>query len=143
MRPLTPNTVLVVQLYVPPNASINRDFLRQVLKGEKSLMPIAACKFVNVPHYDELGVRHIFGKFQDDPAVMQYLMDEYLQNRYPDRDYFYTILNSVHPSYVKEMIKHANEARYAATGQAQEQRSVTVSEEWFDRLNSMPFISSK
>ena len=64
------NSVNIVQLYVPPDSTINRDFLRQVLKGKKSLMPIAACKFVNIPHYDELGVRHIWENFKDDPSVM-------------------------------------------------------------------------
>ena len=58
---------------MPPIATVNRDFLRQVLKGEKSLLPIAECKFVTVPHYDELGVKHIFPKFLEDSYVMQYL----------------------------------------------------------------------
>ena len=58
---------------MPPIATVNRDFLRQVLKGEKSLLPIAECKFVTVPHYDELAVKHIFPKFREDGDVMQYL----------------------------------------------------------------------
>ena len=41
------------------------------------------------------------------------------------------------------MIEHANKARFAADGQAQEDRVVNVNKEWFDKLNSMPFISSK
>ena len=90
--------------------------MRLVLKGEKSLLPIAECKFVTVPQYDELGVKHIFPKFHGDSEVMQYLQDEYPKNRYPDRTYFFTILNTVHPEYVSNMIAHANSARYAPFG---------------------------
>ena len=90
--------------------------MRQVLKGEKSLLPIAECKFVTVPQYDELGVKYIFPKFHGDSEVMKYLQDEYPKNRYPDRTYFYTILNTVHPEYVRDMIAHANNARYAPFG---------------------------
>ena len=101
-------------MYMPPIATVNRDFLRLVLKGDKALLPMAACKFVTVPKYDELGVMHIFPKFHGDPAVMQFLQDEYPKDRYPDRSYFYNILNSVHPEYVKKMIEHANSARFSA-----------------------------
>ena len=55
---------------MPPLSTINRDFMRQVLKGEKSLLPIAECKFVTVPQYDELGVKHIFPKLHGDSEVM-------------------------------------------------------------------------
>jgi len=51
----------------------NRDFLRKVLKGEKKLLKVSECKFVNVPKFDELGVNNIFPKFKTDPDVMQYL----------------------------------------------------------------------
>ena len=111
---------------MPPEKTVNRDFLRQVLKGEKMLLAIADCKFVTIPHYDELGVRHIFEQFRSDEEVMKYLQDEYPKGRYPDRQYFYTILNTVHPEYVKAMIAHANKARFAADGEAQEERVVNV-----------------
>ena len=62
---------------MPPEKTVNRDFLRQVLKGEKMLLAIADCKFVTIPHYDELGVRHIFEQFRGDEEVMKYLQDEY------------------------------------------------------------------
>ena len=117
--------------------------MRQVLKGEKALLPMAECKFVTVPQYDELGVKHIFPKFHGDSEVMQYLQDEYPKNRYPDRTYFYTILNTVHPEYVRDLIAHANNARYAPFGQARELDTVVVNSEWLEKLKSLPFYSSK
>ena len=117
--------------------------MRQVLKGEKSLLPIAECKFVTVPQYDELGVKNLFPKFLGDSEVMQYLQDEYPKNRYPDRTYFFTILNTVHPEYMRDMIAHANNARYAPFGQAKEHDTVVVNDEWLEKLKSLPFFSSK
>ena len=117
--------------------------MRKVLKGEKSLLPIAECKFVTVPQYDELGVKNLFPKFLGDSEVMQYLQDEYPKNRYPDRTYFFTILNTVHPEYMRDMIVHANNARYAPFGQAKEHDTVVVNEEWLEKLKALPFYSSK
>ena len=74
---------------------------------------------------------------------MQYLQDEYPKNRFPDRTYFYTILNTVHPDYVRDMIEHANNARYAPTGQDKELDTVVVNEEWLEKLKALPFYSSK
>ena len=128
---------------MPPLSSINRDFMRQVLKGEKALLPMAECKFVTVPMYDELSVKNIFPKFHGDSEIMKYLQDEYPKNRYPDRTYFFTILNTVHPEYVSNMIAHANNARYAPFGQAKEHDTVVVNEEWLDKLKKLPFYSSK
>ena len=96
-----------------------------------------------MPKYDELSVRNIFPKFQSDPEVMKYLQDAYPKGRYPDREYFFTVLNTVHPEYVREMIEHANRQRFAADGQANERKTVGVSEEWWENLIKMPFTSRK
>ena len=103
---------------MPPTTSINRDFLRQVLKGEKSLLPKSACKFVNVPMYDELSVKNVYPKFKNDTQVMQFLQDTYPRDRLPDRTYFFTVLNTMHPNYVSKMIAHANEQRFSSKGEA-------------------------
>ena len=81
--------------------TVNRDFVRAVLQGDKKLLKNSEKRSVNVPKYDELSVKNIFPKFKRDPKVMQYLQDEYPANRYPDRDYFFTVLNTVHPDHVK------------------------------------------
>ena len=97
-----------MQYLVPPAASVNRDFLRAVLIGKKKLLKIGDCNFVNVPKYDELSVRNIFPRFKEDPEVMVYFQDTYPKDRWPDREYFFTILNSVRRDYVRDLIVHAN-----------------------------------
>ena len=97
---------------------MNRDFLRDVLKGEKKLLKISECRFINVPKYDELSVKNIFPKFFRDSEVQQYLMDVYPKGRFPDRTYYFTVLNTVHPEYVANMIEHANAQRFSAQGES-------------------------
>ena len=82
---------------MPPRATVNRDFVRAVLLGEKKLLKVSEKRSINVPKYDELGVKHIYPKFKRDPEVMQYLQDSYPKDRYPDREYFFTVLNTVYP----------------------------------------------
>ena len=53
-------SVLLVQLYTPPELMVNKDFLRQILSGDKELLPLNTIKFVNVPAFDELSVRNLW-----------------------------------------------------------------------------------
>jgi hypothetical protein len=49
-----------VQLYLPSDIMVNKDFLKQVLAEEKELLPIKDVRFVNVPMYDELAVKRLW-----------------------------------------------------------------------------------
>ena len=71
------------------------------------------------------------------------MQDDYPKNRFPDRTYFYTVLNTVHPDYVTNLIAHANKSRFAPKAEQNENKTVTVTEEWWENLNSLPFLSSK
>lgn len=93
---------------------VNKDFLKQVLGDEKKLLPIAECRFINVPKYDELSVKGIYPLFQEDAEMMQYFPDAYPTGKGPTRDYFFTILNTVYPEYLAGLIKHANNVRNAS-----------------------------
>ncbi len=105
--------------------------MRDVLCEKKKLMKVNEARYINMPKYDELSVRNIFPKFINDPSVMVYLQDEYPKDRFPDRQYFFTVLNTVHPKYVSSVIAHANSQRFSAQGQASETQRVIVSDEWW------------
>ena len=104
---------------------------------------MSECKFVNVPKFDELGVNQIYPKFTLDQKVMQYMQDSYPKNRFPDRNYFYTVLNTLYPEYVAELIAHSQMQRYSSTGQDNDKKRVSVTEEWLKHLKSMPYLSRK
>ena len=74
---------------------------------------------------------------------MQYMMDNYAKDRLPDRTYFFTVLNTVHPEYVAKMIAHANKQRFGAEGEGLENKTISINKEWWDKLNEMPFFSRK
>ena len=54
----------------------------------------------NVPKYDELSVKNIFPHLLEDPEVMTYFPSKMAENRWPDRTYMFTILNTLKPDYV-------------------------------------------
>ena len=45
-----------MQLYVPPDYMMNKDFLKEVFAEEKAMLELKEVKWINVPLYDELSV---------------------------------------------------------------------------------------
>ena len=97
---------------MPRESSVNKDFFRQVLSGEKSLLKIADVKFVQIPRFDELSVKNLFPRFKDDVEVMKYLPSTVPKGKTIDRDYFHNVLNTIHEDRVAAMIAHANKVRF-------------------------------
>ena len=88
---------------------INKDFIKQVLRDEKKLLDINKVKYVNVPYYDELSVKNFWPRVQEDTEFMKYMPDPTPDGRIPDRKFFWNVLNTVQPKYVKDVITYANE----------------------------------
>ena len=44
---------------------MNKDFLKQVIQGEKHLLKKAEVKHVDIPHYEELSVKNIYPMMKD------------------------------------------------------------------------------
>jgi hypothetical protein len=86
---------------------LNKDFLRDILQDKKKLMKQSEIRMVTVPKYDELSVKTLLPQWQDDPEFWVYFPDKLPKDRVPDRDYFFTILNTLKPEYVDEMVRHA------------------------------------
>ena len=102
---------------MPPEKYINKDFLKQVLADEKKLLPNDEVKPVNVPLYDELSVKKFFPKLQRDKTFMKYLPDPTPDGRLPDRKYFFNVLNTLQPEYMKNVIDHANNLQMSASAE--------------------------
>ena len=96
-----------VQLMVPPSKIVNKgknschrkffviDFLKQVFRDEKKLLPLNEVKYVHVPHYDELSVKKFWPIFQEDETFMAYMPNPSLTQRIPERDYFWNVANTI------------------------------------------------
>jgi hypothetical protein len=72
----------------------NKDFLRQIVSGEKELMPMAEVKMVNVPCYDELSVTELWPRLKQDSNFMRHFPDELPKGRLPQREYFFNVMNT-------------------------------------------------
>lgn len=75
-----------MQLYVPPDTMINKDFLKAVLAERKDLLGLSKVKFKHVPLYDELSVVQLWPLMQSDPEFMRYMPDKLPKGRIPDRE---------------------------------------------------------
>ena len=122
---------------------LNKDFLRQVFVEEKSLLPLADVKWIEVPKYQELSVVNIFPRFKKDAEVMSYIPDRLPKGRLPDRVYFFNVLHTIHPEFVKEMVTVANNNRHEAKSASVADGVIKVSDEWWQKLTEIPFVSGK
>ena len=74
---------------------------------------------------------------------MQFLPDPRPDGRLPDRTYFFNVLNTLKPEYMKNVIEHANNQRMAAENEAMEKETIEISHEWWEKLRDIPFVSCK
>ena len=122
---------------------MTNDFLKDVLAGRKSLLKKAAVSQVEVPHYDELAVKRLYPQFKDDKLMMQYFPDKYAAGKCAPRDYFFDVLNMIHPEYLMNVMAHADKQRFSVEGEAQKKQSIKINEYWAEQLASMPYLSCK
>ena len=122
---------------------MNKDFLKEVLAEDKALLRLDQVSRVNVPLYDELSVANIWPMMKIDEKFMMYFPTKMAKNRLPDRGYMFNILNTFQPNYLQALIKHANDQRNSVSNDAIAREAIEVSDDWWDALNSVPFISRK
>ena len=102
------------QYYLPPFSQVNKDFLRQVFKEEKKLLKKQQVSYIHVPKYDELSVKSLWPTFKDDLEFTSFFPETFAESKFPAREFFFNILNSVHGDYLAQVIAHANKERMAA-----------------------------
>ena len=122
---------------------MTKDFLRQVLREDKKLLKKAAVTPVSVPKYDELSVKAMWTQLRRDNSFNIYFPDSFPKDKGPERKYFFDVLNSVHPVYLKQVMDHAKEQRFSAGGEAQKDKSIEATANMLQELQALPFISSK
>ena len=97
----------------------NKDFLKEVLAGDKKLFELKEVQFVNIPLYDELSVVNLWPMVQEAGDLMMYFPRKLPKGRLPDREYFFNVLNTLNHEYVNSVVQHANEMRNTAADQGQ------------------------
>ena len=130
-----------LQLYVPPEKMLNRNFMKQLLVEEKRLLERCKVTHCTVPKYDELSVKHFWPLMQKDVEFMLYMPDPTADGRVPEREYFWNVLNTLQTEYVQRLIKHANAQRNTVQEDGDGADAIEISEEWWQKLNALPFVS--
>ena len=114
-----------------------------MLGGKNYLMKKAVIQQVVVPYYDELSVKNLWPQFSKDPEFTQYFPDKYPVGKGPPRQYFFDILNTVHPDFLQQMMNHANEQRMSVNSGMTKTDSIAISQYWEEELKAMPYLSCK
>ena len=55
-----------VQLYLPPEYMMNKDFLKEVFAEEKGLLELKEVQWIHVPRFDELSVIKLWPMTKED-----------------------------------------------------------------------------
>ena len=121
--------------------------LQDIMCQKKKVLKQKDVPARKIPHWPQLAVKLIYPQVAKMvPDLLDYLPD--LQGkdgqRFPERDFFYRVLNALHPGIVDTLINEAAAVRMPKSQNlAEEQWKVSITEEWMDRLLLYDFASSK
>ncbi len=96
-----------------------------------------------MPHFEELSVKNLYDDAMKDELIKDYLPElEMNSNRFPEREFFFGILNSLRPEYVKKIIEDANKVRYEVDVKDPQKDFIMLDEDWYQELIKYPYFSS-
>ena len=122
---------------------LNKDHLRRIFAEEKSLLKLNEVRYINVPRFDELSVENLENQFKSDAQLQRYLPDKLPKGRMPDRTYYFNVMNTLYPDYMAELIANANGKRYRVSDGEADHGGIKVSDDWWEQLNAVPFLTRK
>ena len=80
-----------------PYHQVTKDFLKDVIQGNKNLLKMSEVNFVNVPAFDEIGVKHLYDQVIAKEGMAQYFPTNFPKNTQCDKSYFYNVWNTIYP----------------------------------------------
>ena len=122
---------------------LNKDFLKEVFIEQKRFLRLDEVKRICVPLYDELAVIKIWPMTKEDESLSVFFPTKMAKGRVPDREYFFNILNTVHGEYLQKLIRHASDQRNESQATAKAKETIEITDDWWNILNSVPFVSCK
>jgi len=66
-----------------------------------------------------------------DRSFAQYFQDEYPNDKGPNREYFFNILNTVYPEYLEKVLAHAAKERYSKSMKDGKNHAIKATDEWY------------
>ena len=84
---------------------VNAKWLKQILSGDKKLLKAKEARHCNPPRYDEISVANLYDQCLLMDNMADYFPDEYPKGRTCQREYFFTILATLHPDYTEQLLQ--------------------------------------
>ena len=85
---------------------------------------------IQVPLYQELNVADVREMFKDHKELQMHLPDRIAKGRQLDRTWFFTILNTLEPEKLGQIIQHAQKQRNVAQDEEAKRETITISDRW-------------
>ena len=92
---------------LPRYCDLNHDFYKGVLSGEKELFHVEEIKHIVVPKYPELSLKQLKKHLIGDKELARRLPDGWENKKKIERDWVLNIVNTVHPGFLSQLIRHA------------------------------------
>ena len=74
------------------------DFLQQILRDEKQVLEKSELKTHGVhAHWSEFAIKNIWNQVCSNELLLEYCPDAMLEEQFPDRDWFWSVLCTVLP----------------------------------------------
>ena len=118
-------------------------FIRDYLQHKKLLIKAADVKAYNVPPYEELSVKAIFAQVKGDEEILQYLNYYPDVKELPEHGFFYSVLGTLHPNYVVNLINAANRKRNKKDTEDSRPEQIAITQDILEMLEDEPYLSSK
>ena len=123
---------------MPSYSMVTFGFMKQIFKGEKSLLKAADVKICNPPHYPEISVSTLYDECLKLPGMKEHFPDSYPKNRKCGREYFFTILMSTNPLYCQKLIAQSKKLRFAGEDEDAIKETIEVEPKWEEELKEFP-----
>ena len=77
------------------------------------------------------------------PGMAQHFPDEYPKGRTCAREYFFSVLATVHPEYTESLILHSKKQRYDGDEEEDQKEKIEIDPSWEAELKAFPHFASK
>ena len=104
---------------------------------------MSEARICNPPRYDEISVANLYDKCLELPGMKDYFPDRYAKGKACSREYFFTILNTLHPEQTKSMIINAKKIRMPSQDIDSKAETIEIDESWKEALKAYPQFASK
>ena len=127
------------QIYLPERRFCSMEFIRALLNGRKRYFKNDELRKVKVPRYKQLTYQRVIEHCAGKPTVMSYLPNQRLDGEPTcDRDFLFTILNTLEPEYFPEQLREVEEEKKQRL-QSKSEDVIEVKPEILELINAFDF----